>query len=303
MSSAGRLAALESTAIDLVTAALTPATAKSYNSTLLQSQSFFNNIDSRYRGLPANSGQILLFIAHLYQSGLTSSTIHTKMSAISYYHKLLSLPDPMSSFVVQKALVGVKKLASSSDSRLPITLQLLQQLIDNVRFIVSDHYYRKMLQSMMCLAFFAFLRPGELTSSPNNLVFENIKLSNNQISITFVAFKHHRGKPVTLIVPAQDCAPCPVSYLTAYLSARGDQPGPLFCHPSMKPVTYAQFHGWFHTLLDCLSVKHVYNLHSFRLGAASLAASRKISNVLIQQMGRWRSNAYERYVRIPVIKF
>ena len=83
MSDSTRLASLEATAVDLVNAAITTATAKSYNSTLFQFQSFLKDLDPRYRGLPANSGQVILFIAHLYQSGLCSATIHTKMSAIS----------------------------------------------------------------------------------------------------------------------------------------------------------------------------------------------------------------------------
>ena len=77
------LASLASTAVDLVEAAITQSTAKSYNSTLLQFQTFLSNLDQRYKGLPANPGQVVLFIADLYQSGLTAATIQSKMSAIS----------------------------------------------------------------------------------------------------------------------------------------------------------------------------------------------------------------------------
>ena len=303
MSNSSKLASLASTAIDLVQAAITQNTAKSYNSTLLQFQKFLKNLDARYQGLPANSGQVMLFIAHLYQSGLTAATIQSKMSAISYFHKLLDKPDPMNSFIIQKALAGVKKLAPSSDSRLPITLNLLQQLLDNLKNIISNDYERKMLKAMMCLSFFAFLRPGEVTASHNNLLFENVVLAGNQITITFVSFKHHRGKPVTLIIPKQQYSPCPVTLLADYLECRGQAPGPLFCYPGAKAVTYCQFHEWFHSLIQCMGIKNVYGLQSFRIGAASLAASRNVSNAAIQQMGRWHSNAYMRYVRIPVIKF
>ena len=188
MSNSNSLASLASTAIDLVQAAITHNTAKSYNSTLLQFQNFLKNLDTRYQGLPANSGQVVLFIAHLYQSGLTAATIQSKMSAISYFHKLLDKPDPLNSFIAQKALAGVKKLAVSSDSRLPITLKLLQQLLDNIRFILSNEYERKLLRAMMCLSFFAFLRPGEVTASHNNLLFENVVLAENEISLTFCFF-------------------------------------------------------------------------------------------------------------------
>ena len=39
--------------------------------------------------------------------------------------------------------------------------------------------------------------------------------------------------------------------------------------------------------------------HSFRIGAASTAASRGVEDSLIKTLGRWRSSAYLLYVRIP----
>ena len=297
------MAALESTAIDLVQAAISNSTTNSYNTTLSQLHAFLADIDPRYKKLPVNAGQIVLFIAHLYQNGLTSATIYSKMSAISYYHKLMGLPDIVSNFVVQKALAGVKRMASSSDGRLPITLGLLEKLIDNVRLILSGDHYVKLLKAMMCLSFYAFLRPGEVTASGNNIMFMNVQLSRTEITLTFVAFKHHKGKPVTILIPAQSSAICPVQLLAEYICVRGAAPGPLFCHPCGRPISYAQFYNWFHSLLKCVHVNHLYGLHSFRLGAATLAASRNVSSVLIQQMGRWRSNAYTRYIRTPVVRF
>ena len=296
------MATLESTSIDLIQASLSSATVKSYNATLVQFQTFLSTLDNRYHGLPANAGQVVLFIAELYRSGLTAATIMSKMSAISYYHKLQSLPDPLSHFIAQKALAGVRKLASSSDTRLPITLSLLQQMLDSARWVTSSHYYTKLFKAMMCLSFFALLRPGEVTHSPHNLMLNQVQLIDQQITVTFMSFKHHNGQPVSLVIPAQQQAPCPVQALKDYLEARKLSPGPLFCHFGSKPISYSQYNNWFHQLLDVLSVKQVYGLHSFRIGCATLAASKNISSVIIKQMGRWHSNAYVRYIRIPVIK-
>ena len=209
----------------------------------------------------------------------------------------------MNHFLVQKALAGVKHLASSTDVRLPITLAMLQKLIDSTRHVVSIDYYIKLLQAMMVLSFYALLRPGEVTHSTNNLKFENVQICEQQIRVTFMSYKHHQGKPVTLLIPAQCDAPCPVLALRAYFHVRGNSPGPLFCHPGVKPISYQCYNKWFQCLLKVLEIKEVYGLHSFRIGAATLAASRNISSVLIQQMGRWHSNAYSRYIRIPVVKF
>lgn len=46
-----------------------------------------------------------------------------------------------------------------------------------------------------------------------------------------------------------------------------------------------------------------YNTHSFRIGAATTAASLGFSELQIQSMGRWNSSAFKKYIRIPTLKF
>ena len=47
--------------------------------------------------------------------------------------------------------------------------------------------------------------------------------------------------------------------------------------------------------LDCST----YNLHSFCIGAASLAAENGMSDVQIWGLGRWKSDAFKLYIRSP----
>ena len=42
-----------------------------------------------------------------------------------------------------------------------------------------------------------------------------------------------------------------------------------------------------------------YNTHSFRIGVATTANEKGISDVNIKMLGRWKSNAYQQYVRTP----
>jgi hypothetical protein len=44
-----------------------------------------------------------------------------------------------------------------------------------------------------------------------------------------------------------------------------------------------------------------YKSHSFRIGAATTAASMNIPEYQIQQMGRWHSKAFKNDVRIPTL--
>ena len=44
-----------------------------------------------------------------------------------------------------------------------------------------------------------------------------------------------------------------------------------------------------------------YKGHSFRIGAASHAADRGWSDAQIRALGRWKSNAFQRYIRVPTL--
>jgi hypothetical protein len=48
---------------------------------------------------------------------------------------------------------------------------------------------------------------------------------------------------------------------------------------------------------------NTYKSHSFRIGAATHAASLGYADSEIQAMGRWKSSAFKRYVRIPKVTF
>ena len=45
---------------------------------------------------------------------------------------------------------------------------------------------------------------------------------------------------------------------------------------------------------------HAFSGHSLRIGAATTAAAAGLPDWLIKAMGRWKSDAYLRYVRTPV---
>ena len=296
------MVALEQTASKLISASLTKSTQQSYNSTLSEFHSFIRSLGSDYYSPTPNSGHIILFIAHLYHKGSSSSTITTKLSAINYYFKLRGLPDPSNDFLISKALTGVRKLSPTCDQRLPITIPILHRLMELCPVTCKSDFHILLLQAMMSVSFYGFLRPGEITKSPHNLQVDQVSVSQSKISILFKSFKHHTGRSVTVEIPKQQGFTCPVRALRAYLQSRGTSPGPLFCNPSHLPVSYAQYHDWFIDLMALSRIPGKFNTHSFRIGAATWAASRGVSHTLIQQMGRWQSSAFLKYIRLSVVR-
>ena len=81
--------------------------------------------------LPVSIHNLALFIAYLAKSKYSASTVFTYISAIGYVHRLGSFPHPTQSPTVKLALKGYCKLNPSvADSRFPITLPLLEQIIN-----------------------------------------------------------------------------------------------------------------------------------------------------------------------------
>ena len=93
---------------------------------------------------------------------------------------------------------------------------------------------------------------------------------------------------------------CPVSALVPYLAIRGGKAGPLFILPDGRMLTRFIFSSALDSLFtEMHMVKGHYNTHSFRIGAATSAMDAGIADAHVKMLGRWRSDAYQRYVRTP----
>ena len=120
------------------------------------------------------------------------------------------------------------------------------------------------------------------------------------MKFTFLDFKHnYNQRPFSVVINRRNHF-CPVQIILDYLSLRGRMPGPLCCLVDGSPVSRALF-------IDKLSmaIKYCgldpsrYKGHSFRIGAASFAADAGMSDAQIRALGRWKSNAFQKYIRIP----
>ena len=108
-------------------------------------------------------------LSHIHLSVIiyASSTVNTYISALSYSHKLSGLPDPTRVFYIIQMLKGYGKNRARLDSRLPITLPILQRLIEVSPRLTGSQYQICQFKAMCCLAFFAFLKIGEMTATNN----------------------------------------------------------------------------------------------------------------------------------------
>ena len=92
---------------------------------------------------------------------------------------------------------------------------------------------------------------------------------------------------------------CAVNTLLAYLSVRGNVPGPLFLLANGEPLSRSILTDWLRQIFTTAGIAGNFSSHSFRIGAATVAAHSGIPDHLIQALGRWTSNAYQLYNRTP----
>ena len=87
-----------------------------------------------------------------------------------------------------------------------------------------------------------------------------------------------------------------------YLAIQGSSPGPLFCWPDNTPISRAYFTRLLKAALEFCDLDPTrYKSHSFRIGAASWAEANGMSDAQIRLFGRWKSNAFLRYIWIPTM--
>lgn len=287
--------------------ALAPSTKRSYRKSWDKLKNYWGCTypQQPHLCLPISSMDIALFMVHLRREGLSPASIATCVSAISYVHKLLGIPDPAATFLVRKTLVSLQKTTAPVDSRLPITLPLLQKLLRALDFVVTLAYHRSLFKSIMSTAFFGLFRMGELlvTNDPDKVVqLGQITIKSTGLSVKIKDFKHNSTARTFKILLAKqpNREICPHSLMAQYLLARGTQHGPLFTFPAMKGVPRRIFDDHLRKVLTVCGLNtSAYKGHSFRIGGASLAAEKGFSDAKIRLLGRWKSDAFKKYIRNP----
>ena len=126
------------------------------------------------------------------------------------------------------------------------------------------------------------------------------RTSPTTIQITLKQSKNDQFRTGTTICLGKSTyTVCPVDALVQYLAVRGGTPGPLFLLPNNQSLTRALFSSALKKAFQELHMDHrKFNTHSFRIGAATSAKRAGVSDSHLKALGRWRSDAYLKYVRL-----
>ena len=303
---------LEQRCLHFLAQGLAPSTRKAYASGQRKFVEFCRQagkLHSNGSPCPADEWTLCLFVSFLADS-IQHSSIKVYLSAVRSLHIEQGFPDPLLNCLrLQRVLRGVKRSQGSPVAqRLPITDSLLLVIHRALDFKLFDHCA---FWAACMLGYFGFLRAAEFTV-PNLAGFSPAI----HLSVADIAVDSHQS-PTCLCVRIkasktdpfrQGChihiglgrAPlCAVHALLAYLSKRGKAPGPLFLLASGQPLSRAILTDWLRQIFSTAGIEGNFSSHSFRIGAATVAARNGIPDHLIQALGRWTSNAYQLYIRTP----
>ncbi|XP_076077485.1 integrase/recombinase xerD homolog [Mytilus galloprovincialis] len=252
---------------------------------------------------------ITQFIAYMSCLDMAPSTVKCYISAISFYNKINNYEDMSKLFVVRKMIDGMaRSKLKRPDSRLPITIDLLKNIIKILPAFCSSRYEAVLFSSAFSMGFFAFLRVGEMTTacgregSNHAIKIENVEVTNHNIKIYLASSKTDQlGRGTSIFVARQsDVGICLVKLLQEYLKIRPRIRGQLYCHFNGSPMTRYQFSGILKQALGYIGFdQSKYGTHSFRIGSATSATMLGFSDEKIKVMGRWSSDTFKSYIRIP----
>ncbi|XP_071089365.1 uncharacterized protein [Haliotis cracherodii] len=267
---------------------------------------------------PVNDAYLQYFLAHCFGFlKLSHDTVKTYLAGIRFTYLqagIRTLFDDVSTGAlnrIQTLLRGYKRAHTPERrKRLPITYHVLRNIIKRLRDGVFGPFNDLVMECMCLAAFFGFLRCGELTCSANFDPSRNITMSD-------ISFVHHkRTCVITLKVSktdpfrlgvrialfATDTMTCPYSALSKLYSirtqCRAAYQDPLFVSRDYLPISRTVFLSWLDRVLTLTGYNSAdYSGHSFRIGAATTAATVHIEDHLIKTMGRWTSDCYAKYIR------
>ena len=221
---------------------------------------------------------------------------------------------------LEQLLRGIKmvqaKKGKGKTTRLPITPTIMRVLkgawLTGSNINHTNTRDAAMLWAVCFLCFFGFFRSGELTAPSEsqydpseNLSFRDIAFDSREhpstLRIHLKASKtdpFHLGMDVFVGKTSNDL--CPIAAMVCYLSLRSGRDGPLFVYEDGKFLTRESLVACIREALNMSGVDAAnYSGHSFRSSAATTALQAGISDAAIQMLGRWRSDAYKRYIKTP----
>lgn len=248
--------------------------------------------------------RLLYFVGSSFASGVSSSAMSRRLSAVAFWFKFRGLQDVTKCFLVRQAMKGFRKGGRVRDGRRPVSYELLLRIGGLVTELCFSAYEVQLFRAAFALAFFGAFRISELVSpgrsKAGGLEFGDVLVFEQSLECWIPRSKTDQvGKGFAVSLQALPGSPmCPVEVVRRYLEVRPDMLGPFLVHSDRTFLSRFQFIRVFRKCVAAAGLAAgQYSSHSFRIGAATEAARWGLSPAVVKRIGRWESDRYRIYVR------
>ncbi len=116
-----------------------------------------------------------------------------------------------------------------------------------------------------------------------------------KIILILRSWKHFKGHPLPIHLNNLDSRT--IDVIRNYIVLRGNRPGHFFCLSNQFPISRARMVTHLKCYIQSIGCDpSCFNSHSFRIGRTTDLARSGMSNAQICLFGRWKSDAYKRYI-------
>jgi hypothetical protein len=273
--------------------------------------------------LPLAADDILEFVGWLISDRkVKAGTVNSYLSGLRQLHILRGMEPPVIRTSLMKFLLqGKKNLDNISDrsnnkaKRLPITMNVMRLLKEEIRVWNVSLDQKLLAWAIATVAFHGAFRIHELLCRVESefdpdftLLNQDIKVKSDELGAKSLEVKlkcpkeNRNGKAVMVDIFESGGTLCPVKAFCRWRERNiGERNLPVFLDKQGVPITGSKMNMWLKQLLG----KHVsygqgkFTGHSFRIGLATTLGTLGFSTNDIKEAGRWSSNAYEVYMRLP----
>ena len=248
---------------------------------------------------PVQEHNLLNFLALRTACGISPSSLRVGVQALRHYHVLAGMDlNVFSSPRFKLLLQGAPRdqaIPATNKTRRGITPMQLGALATHLR-VALDRFKAAMLWSAVTLAFHGLLRVSEYTSSapPKHLTLSRVHMAPHVVVVDLPFTKscqYCQGKEIS--VARKDTATCSVTAMEEYMKHCGWASGPFFMHRGGRALTASVVNNLLSTALPGQGISS----HSLRIGGATIASKRGISDHALRAARRWSREAFRKCIR------
>ena len=262
---------------------------------------FNKHLDLYHKDLEEMQGlDMIQFIPFLSLGQLAPSTISSYVSGVQHHLRLRNLPTFGNNFLLKLVLKGVSNSHEQMDVRLPVSLDILQNMITALDMVAASPYDVALYTAVLSAGFFGLLHPGEMVYSEHALVASNVYISSTKVVCLPQTSKAHNGPvPQSVYLYKQPNRACPVSVFIKCTKVQSPKKGAIFIKVDGTPINCGNLTNMLCRLSEFLNLPHQhFKPLPLRIGGSLHLHLLSVPVHKIREIGRWSSDAFKRYIHV-----